>query len=206
MYAEPKEVDNTTLVLQPGSRGMRLGRLDFDLVDGRIANWKHQVLSMPPEMPDAENMVDWYQAYNDAVKADYKLAIQRLKAKRTQSSDYAGVDACVICHAQTVETWRTTDHAHAFATLGRVQKDFDPECIACHVVGWGKEGGFIDAASTETLANVQCESCHGPRAEHARTGIKPEHPTANPDTCLQCHNAAHSPEFEFEKYWPKIRH
>jgi hypothetical protein len=151
-------------------------------------------------------MADWYQAYNDAVKADYKLAIQRLKNKRTQQYEYVGADVCTSCHAAAVEAWRKTAHAHAFGTLERVKKDFDPECIACHVVGWGRAGGFIDTKVTPILANVQCENCHGPRAEHTKTGIKSTHPPADQIICGQCHNAAHSPEFAFDAYWPKIAH
>ncbi len=206
VYAEPKNV-GTTLVLQAGSRGMRLGRLDFELKNGRINRWQHQVLAMPPEMPDAPEMDGWYQAYNVAVKEDYKRIIQKLKTKPQQQSPYAGAEACAACHPAASGRWLGSEHAKAFHTLQRVQKDFDQECISCHVVGWNTEGGFVDLKTTAKLAHVQCESCHGPRAAHVQSGGQQRASTsAGSAVCAQCHNAAHSPEFDFDQYWPKIAH
>lgn len=204
-FSEPQNVDQT-LVLQPGSRGMRLGVLDFTVQQGRIAAWSHRVVAMPNTMANADSMESWYSAYNVAVKADYKEKIARIKAKHQQTSAYAGQSACATCHAEIVSKLENSKHSHAFATLEKAAKDFDPECIACHTVGWGQEGGFVDVDSTAQLKNVQCENCHGPRAQHALTGVKVEAGKPNPKTCMQCHNLSHSPSFDFDSYWPKIKH
>lgn len=204
-FSEPQKVEGL-LVLQPGSRGMRLGVLEFSQVNGRITAWSHRVISMPDSVANSPSMEPWYRAYNEAVKIEYKQKIADIKAKKHTSSPFAGEAACVNCHPVIVDNYAKSRHAHAFATLERVEKDFDPECIACHVVGWGKEGGFIDAVSTAHLKNVQCENCHGARAEHAKSGVKMHTPKPGLETCQKCHNAAHSPSFDFDTYWSKIKH
>src|SRR3569833_2269650 len=47
MYVEP-QLRGSTLVLQPGSRGMRLGRIDIErAADGRIVDWHHEEIGLP---------------------------------------------------------------------------------------------------------------------------------------------------------------
>lgn len=118
---------------------------------------------------------------------------------------YGGVDACLSCHPGAVETWYQTRHAFAFETLEEEDSEFNPACVACHVVGHGRPGGFVDALSTPRRKNVQCEACHGPAGEHARA------PVVVPDrvrisTCVRCHDSENSPDFNFYTYWPRIRH
>jgi hypothetical protein len=45
-------------------------------------------------------------------------------------------------------------------------RQYDPECIVCHTVGFGYQGGFTDAKKTPQLKDVGCESCHGPASLH----------------------------------------
>lgn len=204
-FSEPQQVEHL-LVLQPGSRGMRVGILDFTPKNGRITAWSHRVLAMPDSVPNAPSMEAWYSAYNEAVKIEYKQKIAQIKAKKQSVSPFVGQAACATCHAEIVARYADSRHAHAFATLEKVDKDFDPECIVCHAMGWGQAGGFVDVGSTGHLQNVQCENCHGPRAEHVKTGLKVDATKPGPQTCMQCHNPAHSPSFDFDTYWPKIRH
>ena len=52
-------------------------------------------------------------------------------------------------------------------------RNFDPECISCHVVGWNPEqffpyvGGFRSEQETPQLKNTGCEDCHGSGQKHA---------------------------------------
>jgi hypothetical protein len=121
-------------------------------------------------------------------------------------------------------TWTNTPHSHAFkdAINGVSTDHFSKNCVSCHVVGFDTNalavnGGFDDIA-TQTgwvfppiasstnwdamphalkgVANVQCESCHGPGSEHAaalgntnvvnwpRLSV-----TMNVGDCAQCHDS-----------------
>ena len=76
------------------------------------------------------------------------------------------------------------------------------ECISCHVTGYGKAGGSI-LGNTKDREDVQCEACHGPGSIHVETE-DPKDILAVPTeaVCVTCHNAHHSPKFDF-KVWRK---
>ena len=212
IYGEPQVIrhndDATTLALEPGSRGMRLGLLQmrFD-ARGKLEHFDHEVIPLGSDVADADSHTKWYQAYNQAVKADYEKRVAIEAAQQAGDSPYVGAQACQSCHSAIFQTWEKTRHAHAFDTLSRVQKSFDPKCIACHVVGFNAPGGFLDNLLTPDLAHVQCESCHGAARAHSKNPrVKPAQTKAPTEICSQCHNHEHSPLFSFKQYWPKIKH
>ena len=208
VFAEPRRLGQT-LVLKAGSRGMRLGRLDLEIADGRIDNWRHEVLPMPDTIADAPQLSAWYEEYNAAVKADYLKVVEVRKAQRSGDSPFAGEEVCQACHVDKHKTWSASQHAIAYEDLEAVGKAFDPECIACHVVGFNQPGGFFDINITGHLMGVQCESCHGAGRDHAQSaGRKPvaNKKWAPQQMCAQCHVQKHSPGFDFGSYWPKIAH
>ena len=209
VYGEPKQVDNT-LVLEPGSRGMRLGELKLQLNEtGSITQWSHQVIPMPEKVPDAPRMQAWYDEYNAEVKADYLKRAELRKQRESGESPFVGEEQCKTCHAEQYKVWQESEHAIAFEDLEVVQKSFDPECIQCHTVGFNVQGGFVDINITSHLMNVQCENCHGAGKEHAlSSGQKPvaNKGWSKEQMCQQCHVQKHSPSFSVEKYWPKIAH
>lgn len=209
VYGEPQKLGNT-LVLQPGSRGMRLGQLKLDLAkDGRISGFENEVISMPTSIEDDPALLGWYEEYNAKVKAAYLKRVELRKALESGESPYAGEEVCQSCHQEEHTIWRDTLHSNAFAKLEQVNKAFDPACIKCHTVGFEKEGGFIDFDATPHLLNVQCESCHGTAKLHAESGgFKPlgNHDWQPQQMCTQCHVQKHSPSFDFKSYWPRVKH
>jgi hypothetical protein len=108
-------------------------------------------------------------------------------------------------HYVTILT-RIVADAALFTANEPDDQDKNPECVACHVVGYDAEGGFASMKSSPHLANVQCENCHGPRKDHI------DHPTKKGDlvdakkVCVECHQGNHSPNFEYKKYWDLIKH
>jgi hypothetical protein len=177
-----------------------------------------------PIMPAAE--VDWLKdTYADHPRAVQAMAAYDAKVKalffeqaaaaeaRGKSSPFAGAETCKACHLPAYLVWQGAKHPHAIEVLQKVGKQFDPECLACHVVGLN-QGGYISQDTTPELANVQCENCHGPGKAHlANNAVKLVPPAgATPEsrpgegTCRTCHMGSHSPTFAFTTYWPKISH
>ncbi len=208
VYGEPQQLGGT-LVLQPGSRGMRLGRVDLELAGNHIKTFKHEVIPLPKSVPDAAYLSAWYDEYNSRVKEEYLKRSAIRKALRSGDSPYAGADVCAQCHQSAHQIWLGSEHAKAFGDLEAVGKSFDPDCIKCHTVGFERDGGFIDLAMSGNLVNVQCENCHGAGQAHvAAGGTQPlgNKGWAPQQMCAQCHVDSHSPDFNFERYWPKITH
>ena len=81
-------------------------------------------------------------------------------------SHYVGVEACSSCHKSEREFWDQTRHAVAYPTLSSEHKEFNLDCVSCHVTGYDKPGGST-VVHVEKLENVQCEVCHGPGSRHA---------------------------------------
>lgn len=145
-----------------------------------------------------------FAAYNEgAAHVFAERALER--AKHLKTSPFVGAAACASCHPAAFQAWEKSKHAHAWNSLKTKNKDQDPECVSCHVLGYEAKGGFADMDSSPQFANVQCESCHGPRREHAANpAIKPKHDAHA--ACAGCHTPPHSPGFNMESYWRQIKH
>ena len=94
--------------------------------------------------------------------------------------------------------------------------------------------GYLSEQLTPQMANNGCENCHGPAAEHvaaengdidvddaglerlrAQLRIEVVENEGNKDDqvfghvvqkCMQCHDLDNSPDFDFQKYWPDVKH
>jgi len=131
--------------------------------------------------------------------------MDRRKTQHDKKSVYASDQMCMTCHPKKHETWNKSRHGHAYETLKKINKAFDPECLKCHVTGLDRIGGFVSEVDTPELKNVQCEACHGPSLSHVKNfQIKPKADAQQ--ACNLCHVKNHSPNFNYSKYWPKIKH
>lgn len=113
---------------------------------------------------------------------------------------YVGAERCGGCHGGALTWWRTTPHGHAYGTLERAHKQYDLNCVACHLTGYRRPGGS-NLAHVGPLASVGCEVCHGPGSAHAEAPGQ-VHLDASPtaEVCARCHTPAHSDLFDFEAY------
>lgn len=136
------------------------------------------------------------QSFDEHVKANLKFK---------SSSPYQGSEACQSCHQAEYDIWKRSDHADAIHTLKAVNKEEHISCVGCHVVGYERNGGYLNQKYTPHLAGVGCESCHGPGKEHAKNPTE-KRLEGGKFVCAECHVAPHSPKFEFQTYWEKIKH
>ncbi len=141
---------------------------------------------------------------------DDRLARLRVDSTRaaqsradTRPSGYVSGAACVRCHSDFFAAWSYSPHAQAFGSLIERKATTNPECLPCHTTGYGQPGGFGEP-TTDNLSRfkaVQCEGCHGPLAGHPDTmGGGAAHRAPVEATCLECHDEANSPQFDYPRY------
>jgi hypothetical protein len=116
---------------------------------------------------------------------------------------YVGMEECASCHQKAVTFWQGTHHAQAWATLENIHKQWNRDCVGCHVAGWLEPGGSV-FGNVDKFKNVQCEACHGPGSLHVDSdGKRRETLTRQPPAgfCAgRCHTPEHSDTFQYEAY------
>lgn len=144
----------------------------------------------------ADRMMAYYKRVNEHNKQAFADRVPPPAAEGEAS--YIGIDACTDCHDEARKVFDGTAHARAYATLEKDYKEFNLDCVSCHVTGYGKPGGST-VTHNEKLRNVQCEECHGPGSLHAKEpekkGLITLAPT--PESCVsQCHHPPHVEGFD----------
>jgi hypothetical protein len=140
-------------------------------------------------------MLAYYKYVNESNKEEFA---SRLPPKPARGEPgYVGVDACTDCHQDSRASWNKTAHARAYATLSNAYKEFNLDCVSCHVTGYDRPGGST-VTHVDGLKDVQCEACHGPGQNHVRDPSTVKIPVARPgtDTCLSCHRPPHVHAFD----------
>jgi hypothetical protein len=138
----------------------------------------------------------YYQRVNEHNKVAF--ADRRPPLPAEGEAGYVGVDACNDCHPDARLVWDKTAHARAYATLVKDFKEYNLDCVGCHVTGYGKPGGST-VTHNEQLRGVQCEDCHGPASRHV---ADPENDAfitlaPNPKLCVDaCHHPPHVEDFD----------
>ena len=136
-------------------------------------------------------------------KAETLAQAQRsVKTPDASGPHYATGAKCVSCHSHQVAAWAVRpNHARAMEALFERGEQDNPECVGCHSTGFGEPGGFaaVDKRTLQTWGNVQCEACHGPLGGHPRDAQAVPEPITQA-TCTGCHDAANSPDFDYEQY------
>jgi hypothetical protein len=239
-----------TLIFSAGQRGRNVSVLGAYRTNNpeKPFEFRYQLVAIGPqyETPsgqDASNPIhELLQDYAQSVKNNNMLEkfTKHPSKHPTQlllpGSKYVGTDKCKQCHEAAYNVWSNSGHSHAYDSLVKKAvrpslRQFDGECLRCHVTGFGYESGFVNQAESSKLINVGCESCHGPGSEHVK---KPNDPKIqaiinpwkhNPkvknlqgaaaqdmkmllinDSCAVCHDLDNSVNFKVEPYWKKVEH
>lgn len=186
----PAKVGNT-LVVHTGTRGQYVGVVGaFKKPGGGGFDLHYQLVPMteafltPGADADAyksNKVLPILQEYATQVKKQNLLAkwpkvehpaqLAGAAMKPPLKLKYVGSEACKQCHAAEYAVWDKTPHGHALDALEKIAarptlRNFDPECVRCHTVGFDNKTGYVDAETTPNLKHVGCESCHGPGSAH----------------------------------------
>ena len=140
-------------------------------------------------------MLAYYKKVNDSNKLEFASRVPKLPPKGEPG--YVGVEMCSTCHEDAKKVWDGTKHAGAYATLTKGFKEFNLDCVSCHVTGYDRPGGST-VTHVDDLKDVQCEVCHGPGSLHSAKPEQVKVPVAKPaaDMCLGCHHPPHVHTFD----------
>lgn len=143
---------------------------------------------------DAE-LLDYYKAVDEQNRKEFADRLPPPPAPG--AATYVGVEVCSSCHAAARRVWDGTGHARAYASLSAQFKEFNLDCVSCHVTGYERPGGST-VTHVERLRNVQCEVCHGPGSRHVAAPEDDATIVARPapSLCLGCHHPPHVEEFD----------
>jgi hypothetical protein len=188
-------------LLNAGRKGKVVGRLQLTAEGARPL----PPVSLGPEWEDDTATRALLDRYLSRVN-DERLLEKVPRLPVPEGRRFAGTDTCRTCHASAHTVWKDSAHARAYLTLVAAGHDRDPDCVGCHVVGLGTESGFRSLAATSHLKDVGCESCHGGGAAHAKGPTQQKMPRTAAQSCATCHVPEHSPNFDYAKFWAKIRH
>lgn len=210
--------ENRSLILATTNQSRALGVLELQMEDGgKVATANGDIRLVSDQIPEDAEIAALAGQYRAEIRSA-KLALDDpaslegdmvpgVKAAAT----YVGSAACASCHPTAAKAWAETGHAHAFATLVQLGADADPNCIGCHTVGFRTPSGYRREMRGAKLADVGCESCHGPGSLHVAergTGGDPlfHFRKLGSGDCQKCHHGEFSRPFDYEQFWPLVRH
>ncbi len=208
LVPDPRQVNNA-LVVFAAKETKHLGELRmYTDAEGVVDRFTARYVELDGVIADDPQMaVMTKQARREIDAIQMKMAeAEAASYTAAGESPYAGSESCAKCHLTEHAVWQKSRHSHAFAALEEKQRVFDAACVGCHSVGF-QQKGFVNIKATPQFANVGCESCHGPGAEHVKLPKAGGYPTPPaPASCVSCHDRDNSPDFVFQKYWPLVAH
>lgn len=185
------EMVGKTMIVRVGQRGRHIGVVGvFKKPDGQFDKF-YQFVEMSEDWEtDADKeqnnpilkILDGYaKEVRDQgfVKKTPQIAHPVQTELKGQAVAFIGSDKCKTCHPLEYAIWereiiaskKKHSHSKAYEALVKYAKkpklrQFDPECVVCHTVGYGFQTGYHGEEEAR-LKNVGCENCHGPGNPHA---------------------------------------
>ncbi len=249
--------DHVTRMIQVGAKGMHVGLVGFWGDKTGADRIVYERVPLDARFEDFVNVKDasnlspierLFKSYQDELKSLYEKSPKVLGVnprKHSSGYSYVGSAVCDDCHDEEFDIWKDGidgkggPHARATKDLtdpGQrtwVARNFDPECLNCHVTGWNVkeffpyETGYVDLKKNVHLHGNGCENCHGPGSQHVgaengdfpanegqlkqfRREVRVTMTQVQNGFCTECHDIDNSPDFFKEnalnEYWAKIEH
>lgn len=235
------EMVGDTVIIELGHKGRYVGLVGaFRPAGNGPLELHYQLVPMAEEYETPEGKDDQnpelglLEEYARKVKEKNYLAeypkIPHPDQNAFKGATYVGSAACQKCHPHAYQVWQNSPHSHAYDTLTKAKRpslrQYDGECIKCHVVGFDYQGGFTDEVKTAFLKDNGCENCHGPGSLHVKGNKTPALLAAmNPfktqpnetseqkaqrinrldQSCQKCHDIDNDVHWKIKK-WDKIVH
>ena len=216
-----------TLLITVGHKGMEA--IVLGLYDGRPP--RYQRVPLDSRFPASEDMKMLMAAYQDQLKVIGFAGLGLRPAPHPlleTNGRFVGSKKCQSCHEKSYDVWIRSGHGRAYKTLAELDppRNYDPECVSCHVIGWHPtkyfpyQSGYKSLKKTPHLIDTGCENCHGPGEKHVAVELgtdqwlQEKYRKASVITkeeskkrqCATCHDLDNSPDFDFDAYWPLIEH
>jgi hypothetical protein len=227
--AEPARIDGKSLLVEVGDKGQNA--IVIGLYDDPQQPWRYQRVPLDSRFKNSPEMRMLMESYQDQLKTLGYAGLGLRSVPHPQKKllgSFVGSEKCEACHEESYRVWKKTGHSRAYQTLTSLNppRNFDPECISCHVIGWHPQecfpydGGYSTQETTPKLVNVGCEACHGPGGSHVaaeqstdekvqgtlRRAMVVSKEEAHQRLCGTCHDGDNSPDFKFDTYFPGIEH
>ncbi len=169
---------------------------------------RYQLVDMKQELGKdasaAASMLGFYKKVNTHNQEKFKDK----KAEPPPKGEpfFVGGETCKVCHAAPYAVWTKAKHFGAYKTLAEQSKEFNLDCVGCHVTGFEKPGGStVTDLVTPDLKNVQCEACHGAGSKHVEDPVSFALESKPPETlCQSCHHPPHTDKFVYTDRLDKI--
>jgi 2',3'-cyclic-nucleotide 2'-phosphodiesterase (5'-nucleotidase family) len=203
---ETERVINDTAVFGSAYEGRFIGRADLFVEEktGRVMAIDVGITDFDDKAPeDAEVLarVTKFKADLETFKEAKRAAYPRING--SEKEQFVGDRTCFNCHEAAWQSYASSAHRRAYASLRGDGQSSEPDCLVCHTTGYQWKNGYSDERPNNSLVNVQCEACHGYGTMHARDGKWRLEARAS---CTTCHDKANSPNFDYATYWEKIKH
>ncbi len=204
------EKENKVAKADLDARRADLARLEAEKAELDVAKppetgsyFRYTVKEIRDSLGKDAKLEEQLRAYYKRVNEANKVAFADRKPRPHDGKEpvYIGVNSCATCHDEAKDVWDKTKHAKAYETLSTQFKEFNLDCVSCHVTGYDMPGGST-VTHVDRLKDVQCEQCHGPGSRHAMSPdkVKIPVPKPKPDMCLSCHHSPHVEGFD-----PKVK-
>ena len=228
--SKPERIEGTdALLIEVGDKGM--DAIVLGLYDDPKQPLRYQRVPLDSRFPASREMHLLMVAYQDQLKrvGFAGLGLRPVPHPQQETNGaFVGSKKCFPCHEESTRVWRRSGHGRAYQTLVDLNppRNFDPECVSCHVIGWHPtkyfpyDGGYKSLKETPHLIDTGCETCHGPGEAHVNAEMGSDEElqrklqqamvvtkeASEQRQCMTCHDLDNSPDFDFKTYWPHVEH
>lgn len=233
-----------TWILNVGHKGKRVGVLGF-YPKNEQQPFRFELIQLDKDrFKNHPAMRELMKQYQQQLEDEGIAASDELLISHPSGQTFVGVEKCASCHTKAYAQWKDTGHAVAFTTLKEgpwhanraaekidwIPRQFDPECLSCHVTGWHPQemlrygSGYVKEDESKHLLGQQCENCHGPGSLHVareeanagmdellegRKMMRRTLDLKKMEVCTECHDSDNSPKFtpdRFAEFWEQVKH